>query len=131
MKLLLDSHIWIWSQLTPERLKPKVAAALADGRTELWISAVTVWEVILLSDSGRLALRPDPIQWIRRTLAIWDYREAPLTHEIALASRRLDLAHDDPADRFLVATAKVLDLTLVTADERLLACKQIALLPNR
>ena len=50
---------------------------------------------------------------------------APVGVEIAIASRRLDLPHDDPADRFLAATAQVLDLTLVTADERLLACRDM------
>ena len=47
--------------------------------------------------------------------------EAPITHEIARATRRVELSHEDPADRFLAATAQVLDLSLVTADERLLA----------
>lgn len=57
-------------------------------------------------------------------------KEAPLTHEIALASQQLGL-HPDPADRFLAATAEVLDLTLVTADARLLACRDIQTLSNR
>ena len=58
-------------------------------------------------------------------------KEAPITHEIAAESRRIGLTHRDPADRFLAATAKVLDLTLVTADKRLLACKEIRTLANR
>jgi PIN domain nuclease of toxin-antitoxin system len=57
-------------------------------------------------------------------------REAPLTHEIALVAQRLNL-HQDPADRFLAATAQVLDLTLVTADERLLGLANIKTLANR
>jgi PIN domain nuclease of toxin-antitoxin system len=57
--------------------------------------------------------------------------EAPLTHEVVLESRYIDVPHGDPADRFLVATAKVLDLTLVTADQRLFGLKSCAVLANR
>jgi PIN domain nuclease of toxin-antitoxin system len=57
-------------------------------------------------------------------------REAALTHDIAVASRRLTLSHDDPADRFLAATAQVLGLTLVTADARLIATTDYAVMAN-
>ena len=57
--------------------------------------------------------------------------ETPVTIDVALASRAVDLEHQDPADRFIVATAKVFDLTLVTADARLLRCRDIEVLPNR
>ena len=57
--------------------------------------------------------------------------EAPLSIDVALASRTVDVEHQDPADRFIVATAKVYDLTLVTADARLLRCRDIEVLPNR
>jgi PIN domain nuclease of toxin-antitoxin system len=67
--------------------------------------------------------------WIERATA--KYREAPLTHEIALAARLLPFPHQDPADRFLAATAQVLDLTLLTADARLLGLGEIATMANR
>ena len=57
-------------------------------------------------------------------------REAPLTRDIALASRQLHFTHEDPADRILAATAYVMGLTLVTADERLLRHVDYAVLPN-
>ncbi len=71
----------------------------------------------------------DLAAWVARATA--RLREAPLTHEIALAARRLPLPHPDPADRFLVATAQVLNLTLVTADAALLGLGEIATLGNR
>ncbi len=58
-------------------------------------------------------------------------REAPLTREIAIASRHLDLQHNDPADHFIAATAKVLDLILITADKRLMHSQDFKVLPNR
>ena len=68
-------------------------------------------------------------QWVAGATA--SFREAPLTHEIALVARELRIPQQDPADRFLAATAKVLDLTLVTADTRLLGLGEIATLANR
>jgi PIN domain nuclease of toxin-antitoxin system len=131
LKLLLDTHVWFWSQAFPDRLTPKIERVLASDAHERWLSPVSVWELVLLADVRRVQLRPDPIQWVRRTLERWPLREAVLSHEIALESRRTNLAHDDPADRFLVATAKVLDLTLVTADERLLESREVECLSAR
>ena len=83
----------------------------------------------MLHAKGRIRLYADPAVWISKAMA--NTREAPLTHEIALAAQQLSWKHADPADRFLAATAQVLGLTLVTADERLLALKDIATLANR
>lgn len=131
MKLLLDTHIFLWSLLDPERLSSEVIRQLEEKKNELWISPVTTWEVLILAEKGRLELEEEAATWIGKVLQSVPFREAPLNHEIAIASRRLDLKHEDPADRFIAATAKVFDLVLVTADERLLASTQIALLPNR
>ena len=59
------------------------------------------------------------------------FREAPVTHEVALETRNVKLSHRDPADRFLVATARVFDLRLVTADERLIRLKSVPTIANR
>jgi len=125
LKLLLDTHVWIWRITASRALEARAERAIASPANELALSPVTLWETILLGDSGRLRLSPDPVSWIRRALAEWPLPERPISHEIAIASRRIGLGHDDPADRFLAATAKVHDLTLVTADERLLACREI------
>ncbi|HEY6349079.1 MAG TPA: type II toxin-antitoxin system VapC family toxin [Candidatus Angelobacter sp.] len=94
----------------------------------MWLSPVSTWEALLLHAKGKVKLSPPPESWV--ALAMQQFHEAPLTHEIALVSQQLKL-HSDPADRFLAATAKVLGLTLVTADERLLSSDEIAILPNR
>jgi PIN domain nuclease of toxin-antitoxin system len=89
-----------------------------------------IWEVLMLSERGRVALEPDAATWVRRVCGAVPFKEAPLNHEVAIQSRALDLAHQDPADRFLAATALVYDLTLVTADERLLRSRRIVSLAN-
>ncbi len=129
MKLLLDTHIWLWSLLEPERLGRRARRELADQANELWLSPVSSWEALLLILKGRIRVPGDLGEWLARATA--HPREAPLTHEIVLAAQQLPLPHADPADRFLTATAQVLDLTLVTADERLLGLGEIATLANR
>ena len=131
MKLLLDTHIWVWSVLDPGRLSARVARQLVNPENEIWLSAVSVWELRLLHDKGRLKLMPDAVSWINDNLTRLNIREAPLTFEVALAISSLNLPHNDPADGFIAATAKVFGLTLVTADEQLARLKDIAVLPNR
>lgn len=105
--------------------------ALEDPENEAWLSPISVWETLILVERGRLALQPDADTWIRTCLAQSPVTEAPLTREVALESRRIQPAHEDPADRFLAATARVYDLTLVTADERLLgAGGELSLMAN-
>ena len=130
-KLLLDTHIWLWSLLEPHRLSAKVARALAIGTNELWISPISSWEIMMLCDKKRLSLQPDAAKWITAALIKVPCREAPLTHEVAVATGRVQLPHSDPADRFLAATALVFKLTLVTADENILSGSGFSTLANK
>ena len=131
MRLLLDTHIWLWSLLEPQRLSPEVRAALVDPDNELWLSPITVWEVLVLTQKGRLTLDRPASDWVDLALSAAPAHEAQLTFQVALESQRIELPHRDPADRFLAATARVFDLTLVTADEHLLSLRDVPLLPNR
>lgn len=129
MKLLLDTHIWLWSLVRPEQLSGRVQRELADAGNELWLSPVSTWEALLLHAKGRIRLASNLRDWMGAASA--HFREAPLTHEIVLAAQELPLEHGDPADRFLAATAEILNLTLVTADHRLLGLGNISTLANR
>ncbi len=128
MRLLLDTHVWLWSTGEPAKLRTEVQVELDNPSNELWLSPISVWEVLLLAERGRVVLDEQQDAWIRKTLAQGRLNEAPITHEIALQSRQLPLVPRDPADRFLVATALVLGLTLVTADQRLVSLRQIPVL---
>lgn len=128
MKLLLDTHIWVWSKLEPKRLGRRATEELSKSSNELWLSPVSVWETLVLMQKGRIRVQ-DPYAWVDR--AADQLREAPLTREIVSVGLALPLTHADPADRFLAATAKVLKLTLLTADKRLLGLGDIATLANR
>ncbi len=131
MRLLLDTHIWLWSRLEPARLGKRLSRALEDEANELWLSPVSVWEVLLLAEKGRISLAPSGQEWVALALNKVPVKEAPLTLEVALATSQIRLPHHDPVDQFLAATARVFDLTLATADARLLEGKGFSLLANR
>jgi PIN domain nuclease of toxin-antitoxin system len=128
LNLLLDTHIWLWSKLDPKRLRGITLAALSASENELWLSPVSVWEALTLMQKNRVQVQR-PLEWVLR--AAEKTREAPLTQEIVRTSFTLELPQSDPADRFLAATAKVLDLTLVTSDQKLLGLGDIRTLANR
>ena len=129
MRFLLDTHIWLWSLHDPSRLGKRVLEELSNPENELWLSPISTWEALMLNAKGKIRLPADLSQWVAQATA--PLREAPLTHEIALAARQLPLPHNDHADRFLAATAQTLHLTLVTADQNLLGLGDISTLANR
>lgn len=131
MRFLLDTQIWLWSESAPKRLSRRVSRMLSDSRNELWLSPISLWEVFNLCRKGRIALKDGPSAWISNALSTVPFREAPMTYEVALATEDVVLVHSDPADRFLAATAKVYDLTLVTADENLIRGKGYSVLANQ
>lgn len=131
MRLLLDTHIWIWALGQSERLTDDTKSLLKSTDQERWLSPISIWEALLLNSKRRLSLNPDPDSWLRAAFRDLPTQEAPLTHDIVRESFQIDVPHADPADRFLAATARVLDLTLVTADRRLAKTAGIEVLLNR
>jgi PIN domain nuclease of toxin-antitoxin system len=128
LKLLLDTHVWIWLLGDTKRLGGKTLRILKSQQHEIWISPISTVEALTLHHKGRVRLPGDLTEWVANATA--GTKEAPFTHDVALACRQIpfDL---DPTDRILSATALVFDLTLVTADERLLGLGNIKTLANR
>jgi PIN domain nuclease of toxin-antitoxin system len=131
MRLLLDTHIWIWSDVEAHKLSSEVTRELSNPENEIYLSAVSVWEAILLLEKKRTLLKGDFGDWFKKSKLELGLIEVPLNWEIAQQIRYTNLGYRDPGDRFLVATAKVLDLTLVTADERLMQIPGLRVLANR
>ncbi len=131
MNLLLDTHIWIWNELEPWKITSEINRELASPDNQLWLSPVSVWETVVLIEKRRISLKQDFRQWVDESVTALQLQEAALTWEVAHELRFTVLGHRDPADRFLVATAKVYDLTLITSDERLLSVPGLQVLANR
>lgn len=119
--LLLDTHAWIWLmqgiELKSEAVERLEAAAVSSA---LWVSAISIWEVATLAAKSRLNLAVPIDIWVQSALAQPGLRLLPLEPAISLESARLPGFHGDPADRILVASARLHQLQLVTRDQRIL-----------
>jgi PIN domain nuclease of toxin-antitoxin system len=118
-KLLLDTHAWVWWILGSEKLGTQATAALEASRGACWLSPISVWEIGVLVEKGRLVPERPYRVWVEAGVRSSGVKTAPLSHEIAMRSHEISLPHRDPADRLIAATALEAGLTLVTADERL------------
>jgi PIN domain nuclease of toxin-antitoxin system len=121
--LLLDTHVWLWLVAgSPElstRARHMIERAAAAGA--LRIAAISLWEIVLLATRGRIVLGKSIGLWLDEALADPGPAIAPLTPQIAVESYALpDIFHRDPADRLIVATARVANATLMTRDQRIL-----------
>jgi PIN domain nuclease of toxin-antitoxin system len=130
MKLLLDTHIWIWAIHSPEKLERGIRRELQRASNELYLSPVSIWEAHHLVRRKRLRVRHGFAPWLDDVMARIPLREAPFTFAVARDAARIELPQSDLGDIFLAATALVFDLTLVTADPQLLACSWLKTLAN-
>ncbi|MCK5802636.1 MAG: type II toxin-antitoxin system VapC family toxin [Lentisphaeria bacterium] len=126
MNILLDTHVWIWSQESPEEFGAEALALLSAPDTKMYVSTVSSLEISRLIWGERLALAGSLRTWIRESLAMLLAETAPLSHESSVLAYELpgDF-HRDPADRMLVATAMAHDYLFMTADERILSYQHV------
>lgn len=118
MKLLLDTHVFIWSDDAPERLPAAWLAALQDPANELVLSAASVWEMQVKTQIGKMTLSlplRDLLEEYQRANSL---RIIPIEVAHVLALNNLPLHHKDPFDRLIIAQAIVEDMTIVSADTK-------------
>lgn len=132
MSYLLDTHVWIWTQESPDAIGEKARSILETTTDQLCVASVSSLEIARLIAGGLLTLKGSLDRWIRAATDSIEARSIPLDHRIAIEAYRLPgRFHKDPADRILVATARLDDLTLVTADERILSYRSVRTLAAR
>ncbi|MBN1676716.1 MAG: type II toxin-antitoxin system VapC family toxin [Kiritimatiellae bacterium] len=120
MKYVLDTHVWIWWNMRPEKLSAKVRTLLATPRRyeEVLLSAISPWEFSKLLEKGRLGVSCDPEEWIHQALDMPKLRLVPLSPTLAYRSTVLPPAlHGDPADQIIIATAREENATVLTKDK--------------
>lgn len=121
--MLLDTHAWVWwisgSSHLPLKLRQRIRAAFIQER--LWISAISAWEVALLVQKGRLALRMSVREWLSRSETLSGLRFLPVDTGIGVRAVELPDLPPDPADRIIAASAERLRAVLITKDARLRA----------
>jgi PIN domain nuclease of toxin-antitoxin system len=126
-KILLDTHVLIWlvngDSAISQMFRKEVD--LVSQKSSILISPITIWEIGMLVEKGRIELEMDCHEWVERILALPGIQLAPLSPRIAIQSTRLPgNLHADPADRILIATAHIEDAVLITADKKILAYGQ-------
>ena len=122
MKYVLDTHTWIWWNMHPKQLSPKVRSLLSTPKRyeELLLSAISPWEFSKLLEKGRIGISCNPEEWIAEALAMPKLRLVQLTPTIAYRSTSLPQPfHHDPADQIIAATAREENATVLTKDELL------------
>jgi PIN domain nuclease of toxin-antitoxin system len=122
--LLLDTHIWLHYQGFTKSLRPAAERAIDEAaeRNSVFISAISIWEIAMLARENKIALNDSVDRWSEIALSKPGINLLPLSPQIAIASVYLpEPMHKDPADRILVASARVEKFTLVTSDKNILA----------
>ena len=120
MRYILDTHVWIWWNMHPEKLSAKVRSLLSTPKRyeELLLSAISPWEFSKLLEKDRIGISCNPKEWITEALDMPKLRLVPLTPSIAYHSTSLPQPfNDDPADQIIVATAREENATVLTKDK--------------
>ncbi len=117
MKLLLDTHCWLWYLLSPDKLNQPARELLQEPNHDVYLSAASAWEIVIKYDLGKLELPLKPNDYVPNRLAASGHSSLPITQDHVLEIASLPLHHRDPFDRVLVAQARVEGLKLVTADK--------------
>jgi PIN domain nuclease of toxin-antitoxin system len=121
VKLLLDTHVWLWWNTESERLAPAAVRQIENPRNEVFLSAASVWEMAIKRRLGKLPL-PEPVAtYVARRLTSDSVRELPVSAGHAAGVETLDPLHKDPFDRLLVVQARHEGLRLLTVDPLVLA----------
>ena len=118
--IVLDTHAWIWAVSDPTKLGKEGRSALR-RKAPLAVSAISCWELSMLSARGRIELDRDPVTWMEDSFESLDIELLPLTPAVAVLAAQFKTLHGDPADRIIVATALAHGAELLTRDEKLRA----------
>jgi PIN domain nuclease of toxin-antitoxin system len=117
LRLLLDTHVLLWSALEPDRISAIGREAIEDGENSVYVSAVSAWEIAIKQSIGKLELARPAERWLPDVLRRSGFAPLPVDLTAALRVRALPWHHRDPFDRLLAAQAIEEGLTLVTNDD--------------
>ena len=132
LSYLLDTHVILWFRIQPNSLGPKALKLLGERENVLKVSAISALEIAQLVFKNRIILSQAPDVWFEDSLRYLNTRACPLTAEIFAEAYRIpEPFHPDPADRILVASARLGKHTLITADRRILDCSAVDTLDAR
>ena len=116
MRLLLDTHAFLWAAADPDQLRPNARAAIEDSANEVLVSAGVAWEISIKAALGKLTVPADPAVWFPARVRSLGFQALDISAAHALAVGGLPDIHRDPFDRIMIAQAQIEGLTFVTRD---------------
>ncbi len=120
--VLLDTHVWWWSLTEPENLSDKAMAMIRGVNTDKrFIASISIWEFAMMTAKKKIELKISPAKWLSRAIDVSGITVIDLSPDVAIDSCNLPgVFHKDPADRIIVAAARIHNLTLLTKDQKIL-----------
>jgi PIN domain nuclease of toxin-antitoxin system len=116
LRLLLDTHTFLWADGRPNQLSDVARAAIADPANEVFVSAAVAWEIAIKYPSGKLTIPMSPASYVPSRIIALGFETLPITQDHALVTASLPDIHADPFDRIMIAQAQFESLTFVTRD---------------
>lgn len=125
--IVLDTHVMVYDALAPEKLSVRAKEAIESGfeQDDLACADISLWELAMLIARGRIDPTRDAREFVDKMLSARRIRVLPITSEVAVLAQADDFEHGDPADRLIAATTQMHRATLVTADKKLRALRQL------
>lgn len=120
MKVLLDTHTFLWWNTDDPLLSVHAKEIIADGQNKVFLSAASVWEIVIKTAKGRLILPEPPARYISSRMSLYRFQSLPVQISHAAHVYELPAYHNDPFDRLLIAQSRLESLPLVTKDEDIL-----------
>lgn len=125
---LLDTHIWLWYMNGNKELSRKIRDLISEAicKRQIHVAAISLWEIAMLDKKKRIIMEMPCLEWINRSIELISLQVINLTPEIAADSCCLPgKFQGDPADRLIVASARIENMTLITKDKRILSCDSV------
>ena len=119
MRVLIDTHIFLWWNSDDPSLSLLAKEIIADHRNEIFLSSASVWEIVIKVSKGRLLLPMPPDQYIPSRMRFYGFQLLPIYMYHALHILNLPSHHNDPFDRMLIAQSNTEDMPLITSDENI------------
>jgi PIN domain nuclease of toxin-antitoxin system len=120
MKVLIDTHTFLWWNIKDPQLSARAEEIISDGKNEIYLSAASVWEIVIKTAKGRLILPGTPAQYISSRMSLYRFRSLPIQISHAVHVYELPPYHSDPFDRLLIAQSQLESLPLLTKDDDIL-----------
>lgn len=116
MKYLLDTHVFLWWNLGDPRLSDNATAIISDGNNEIFLSAVSAWEIAIKVAKKRLTIPEEPVRFVPSRMQLHSFQPLPIQIHHATRIYELPIYHTDPFDRLLIAQSQLESMPLISVD---------------